>query len=90
MTDTTNHYPVDMMEWRDWIKKNLGYTTEQGIEFVRAGTFPVSELVAVWRQEFTVEKGYVADFIPALERNKMGFLRWIYADGAEPFWKESD
>ena len=37
-----------------------------------------------------MDKGYVPDFIPALIRNKFGFLKWVYVDSPEPFWKGKD
>jgi hypothetical protein len=90
VTDPSPYYPVDVMEWRAWVEKKLGYTSQQCVDFLHQNSFPIIKLVEVWRREFTVEKGYSPDFIPALERNKKGFLLWLYADGDEPFWRGSD
>ena len=83
-------YPQNPDEWRTWIENMMNVNQEQGTRFFERGVFPIDLLVKVWKKEFTIENGYSSDFIPALTRNKSGFLKWVYGGGHEPNWMKSD
>jgi len=83
-------YPMTPEGWRDWLEIHLEISEEQGHEIAKNGTFPFESLIAVWEKEFSVEHGYSSSFIPALTRNKLGFINWVYLDQNEPDWSKSD
>ncbi|TET11322.1 MAG: hypothetical protein E3J86_03215 [Candidatus Thorarchaeota archaeon] len=83
-------YPQTSFEWRKWIEKKLNIDETQGSFFTENATFLHQRLVDLWNREFTAERGYSPDFIPALTRNKNGFLKWVYGGGSEPNWMKSD
>ena len=83
-------YPTNPEEWQEWIWKHLDITMQKAVELLKADLFPVDKLVDKWIQQFSVKKGYVADFIHALTRNVSGFLQWVYLDESEPDWTCSD
>ncbi len=83
-------YPTNPQDWQEWMKTYLGIPPERGISLLYSDSFPLDELIDLWKVEFSTEKGYVADFIPALVRNKNGLLRWVYLDEPEPDWRGSD
>ncbi len=83
-------YPLTLFEWRKWIEKNLDIDELKGYDMVEKEIFPLGTLIIIWKQEFSAECGYSPDFIPALTRNKIGFLKWVYSGGSEPNWKKSD
>jgi hypothetical protein len=85
-----SNYPQNPEEWQLWIKEKLGISYEEGMHWTRVLAFPIERLVEAWKDEFSVEKGFVRDFIPALYRNVRGFLTWVYSGGSEPNWKGSD
>ena len=81
-------YPQNPEEWRRWILSNLGIDKAQGRELIKDDTFPFSDLIQVWEQEFNVENGFSPSFIPALSRNKSGFVLWVFLDAPEPNWTD--
>ena len=83
-------YPSNPDEWRQWIRVKLDIDHKEGVEHFVKRTFPFRKLVRLWQIEFTPDKGYSPDFIPALIRNKMGFVSWVYGDGPEPNWTKDD
>jgi len=90
--ESTNgvEYPLTPEEWLLWLETNLNIDKEQGREMVEKLTFPLDVLVDIWENEFSVELGYSPSFIPALIRNKNGFVKWVYCDCPEPNWSNSD
>ena len=86
----TPSYPQKVDEWREAISKALGLTPEEAKLRLRKGTFPFDDL-AIWiQEEFSPDKGYSPDFIPALIRNCKGLIAWAYGDGSEPYWPGQD
>jgi hypothetical protein len=83
-------YPMTPDEWQIWIESHLDISKEEGTRILLSNLFPIEKLVEKWNQEFDTEKGYSTGFIPALIRNKIGFLIWVYDSGTEPYWKDSD
>ncbi|MHA1948684.1 MAG: hypothetical protein ACXAAO_13350 [Candidatus Thorarchaeota archaeon] len=83
-------YPQTPFEWRKWIENKLDIDETQGYDFTHNATFPLQRVVELWNKEFTAKRGYSPDFIPALTRNKNGFLKWVYGGGSEPNWMKSD
>lgn len=83
-------YPTNPSEWQVWIEKHLDIDVEKAVMLLESDSFPTEDLEALWQREFTAEKGYVSDFIPALLRNKMGLIRWVYCGYDEPDWRGSD
>ena len=83
-------YPQTPLEWRKWIEKRLDIDEPQGYDFTEKSTFPLQRLEDLWNMEFSPDRGYSPDFIPALTRNKIGFLKWVYGGGFEPNWIKSD
>ena len=83
-------YPKNADEWREAVSKALNLTPEKGKARLQAGTFPSDDLVSWIYQEFSSDKGYSPDFIPALIRNRRGLIKWIYGNGAEPYWQGQD
>ncbi len=83
-------YPQNPEEWQTWLQINLGIDSAKGKSMAQEDRFPLEQLVALWNARFNSEKGYSPSFIPALVRNKMGFVKWIYLDGPEPNWTKSD
>ncbi len=83
-------YPTDPSEWQVWIEKHLGIDVEKAVMLLELDSFPTEDLELLWQEEFTAEKGYVPDFIPALLRNKIGLIQWVYCGDDEPDWRGSD
>lgn len=83
-------YPHTPLDWRKWITRNLDIDEIYGVELVENEIFPLQQLEETWKREFTHERGYSPDFIPALIRNMNGFLKWVYSGGSEPNWMRSD
>jgi hypothetical protein len=90
MTQTNPIYQKNPSEWIQWLNEKLEIDEEQGILMLAMGEFPFSSLKDAWHVEFTPRKGYSPEFIPALGRNIIGFLQWVYGDGNEPDWRGSD
>jgi hypothetical protein len=90
MNDKRVAYPQSPSEWIDWITTLLEITHEEGTRLVKNGAFPFDLLVKAWEDEFNVKNGYHPDFIPALIRNKIGFVKWVYCEGSEPNWSRAD
>lgn len=89
-SNTGIKYPQNPEEWRRWILSNLGIDKPQGLEMTKDDTFPFSDLIQVWEQKFSVEHGFSPSFIPALSRNKRGFVMWVFLEAPEPNWAKSD
>jgi hypothetical protein len=87
---TNVEYPQSPEEWRDWIWKYLKISEEEGSVLFEWDDFPTDRLLEVWNREFSDDRGYSSQFIPALTRNVKGFVRWVYSEGPEPNWKKSD
>ncbi len=83
-------YPTSPEEWHSWIDVHLGISRQKGLDLFKDSSFPMERLIAIWEMEFTETKGYSPAFIPALVRNVKGLLNWVYYDGPEPNWRESD
>lgn len=83
-------YPQNPEEWRIWVRDKLGISEAEGIRFLEGGSFPLGNLVKAWESEFTVANGFSPNFIPALTRNKNGFVKWENGNGSEPNWTKSD
>ncbi len=83
-------YPTNPSEWQAWIERHLGIDAEKAVMLLESNSFPIEDLESLWQKEFTAERGYVPDFIPALLRNKMGMIRWVYCGDDEPDWRGSD
>jgi hypothetical protein len=83
-------YPQKPEEWQIWLKSNLGIDRVQGKSLIQDDKFPFDQLVALWGKKFSSDNGYSPSFIPALVRNKVGFVRWVYLNGHEPNWSKSD
>ena len=90
MDHQTPLYPQNPDEWLQWVEEKLGITKSQGSELFRNSAFPYTKLIECWENEFTVEQGYSPDFIPALVRNIQGFVNWVYNEGFEPNWRNTD
>jgi hypothetical protein len=86
----TPEYPTTTMAWRVWMKRMLDIDIEEGVDLVRNDRFPLDRLLETWHSVFSEEHGYSSDFIPALFRNKLGLLNWVYLDAPEPNWRGSD
>jgi len=84
------NYPLNTKEWIRWIKNNLDIDELAAIDFLEEGAFPFYRLEALWKREFSVNKGYHSDFVPALVRNKRGLIAWVYRDSSEPNWRMDD
>ena len=83
-------YPQTVQQWRTWVRIKVGVSEEDGFILVKKNVFPKAALLQAWQIEFSTENGYSPDFIPALSRNIVGFLQWVYDEGDEPNWKMSD
>ena len=83
-------YPQNPEEWKDWIRAHLQISPEDGFVLANQEHFPFDRLIDIWKKEFGVERGYHASFIPALTRNKQGFIEWVYLESFEPNWSKSD
>ncbi len=83
-------YPISPSDWQSWIEIHLGISPHDGVKLCESDSFPIGDLIGKWNEEFTVENGYVPDFIPALVRNKFGLLHWVYLGANEPNWRASD
>ena len=88
--DSVVMYPQDIVDWQAWIIHHLDLDILQVRSLMEEGNFPFARLIAVWQKEFSSERGYSPNFIPALTRNKVGFVRWVYLQGSEPNWKKTD
>ena len=84
------NYPLNVEEWIRWIKDNLDIDELAAIEFVEKDAFPFDRLEVIWKREFSVNKGFHSDFVPALIRNKHGLIIWVYRGGSEPNWRKDD
>jgi hypothetical protein len=89
MTKITE-YPQSPNEWRIWLKTFLRIDSEQGRKWASENTFPFDRLVKLWNEQFSSEHGFSPAFIPALTRNKHGFVKWVYLEHDEPNWSKSD
>ncbi len=83
-------YPENRKEWEAWLETQLGVRQSDGRRLFLSGRFPITDLVESWRREFTPERGYSPDFVPALIRNQKGFLKWVLGNGPEPNWARDD
>ena len=83
-------YPLTVDGWIRWINNNLDIDELTAIDFIEKDAFPFDRLEAVWAREFSVNKGYHTDFVPALLRNKRGLIVWVYRGGSEPNWRMDD
>ena len=83
-------YPTSPEDWQSWIEIHLRISPDEAVRLLKSDSFPLGELVGKWHEVFTVEQGYVSDFIPALVRNKLGLLRWAFLGAPEPKWRGSD
>jgi len=83
-------YPQTPIEWIDWISKRLEIDEVQGRSLAESGAFPFNLLVRAWEMEFDERHGFHPNFIPALTRNKIGFVKWVYCNDPEPNWMKSD
>jgi hypothetical protein len=89
-SNSASSYPQNPEEWRRWIMTNLGIDSIKGRKMSENNNFPFSDLIYAWEREFTIEGGYSPSFIPALSRNKRGFVKWVFLDAPEPNWSKSD
>ena len=87
---TDVEYPQPSEEWRKWIEFHLGIDDSQGRKWAQENKFPFERLVEIWNELFRSKNGYSPSFIPALTRNKNGFVKWVYCSGPEPNWTKSD
>lgn len=88
--NTTTAYPRNREEWEKWLDKQLGMKQGEGRQLYVEEKYPVQDLVEAWRSEFSPERGYSSDFVPALIRNKKVFLDWVLGEGSEPNWSRDD
>ena len=70
--------------------EHLGIDELTVIDLFEKGVFPFDRLEEIWKREFSLDKGYHSDFIPALIRNKRGLIVWVYRGGSEPNWRMND
>ena len=78
------------MDWQAWIIYKLGIDLTQAKSLLDDNEFPFDRLIEQWDETFSPENGYSPDFIPALIRNMLGFVTWVYMRGPEPKWTKSD
>ena len=83
-------YPANPTEWILWIESKIDIDERHGRGLCESSSFPLDRLIAAWEEEFSIDKGYSPEFIPALVRNKRGFLKWVYLGSNEPNWRNSD
>lgn len=83
-------YPQNPEEWQIWLMTHLGIDRVRGESLAHQDKFPFDKLVSLWETEFSSDNGYSPSFIPALVRNKVGFVRWVYLNGSEPNWAKTD
>ena len=83
-------YPQDIVDWQAWIIHTLGIDVVQAGTLIADNKFPFDKLIEAWKDRFGPENGYSPNFIPALVRNKIGFVTWVYMRGPEPNWTKSD
>ncbi|MFW9843946.1 MAG: hypothetical protein ACFFEV_05170 [Candidatus Thorarchaeota archaeon] len=83
-------YPQTPEAWQEWIFTHLDISAENGSILTKDNRFPFDILVSLWNREFGEENGYSPSFIPALTRNKQGFIEWVYLGHPEPNWSKSD
>ena len=84
-----NHsYPQNPSEWRLAIRAGIGLSMNDAQKSYLDGTFPFIQLEQWIRATF--QEGFVSDFVPALLRNIKGLVSWVYENGPEPNWRESD
>jgi hypothetical protein len=84
------NYPMFPKAWQSWFLEHMGIIPEDGIQLIERNEFPFDELFAIWDYQFSSDRGYDPSFIPALKRNRVGLVRWVYLDGPEPNWMKSD
>ena len=90
MSEGVPYYPTNPLQWQQWIEARMGITEAEGMKLLQEGNFPIDILESYWNQELTPKNGYSPDFIPALTRNRFGFLRWVYRNDPEPNWIDSE
>lgn len=83
-------YPQTSDEWRSAIASGFGLSPAEGITKYEAGIFPFDDFLVWLEKEFSADKGYSSDFVPALVRNLKGLVAWIYGKGSEPYWPGHD
>ena len=83
-------YPQDIVDWQAWIIHKLGLDLVQARSLMNEDRFPFDRLIEAWESKFSSDNGYSPNFTPALVRNKVGFVKWVYFGGSEPNWTKSD
>ena len=83
-------FPQSAEEWQGAIEAGLGITAVQGEQQWANNTFPSVKLAAWLSETYDAKHGYSPEFVPALLRNLLGLLAWVYGDGEEPYWPASD
>ena len=90
MSEGKPYYPTNPSEWSDWMQNKMSITASHGTELLTSGSFPIDQLIECWNEEFTTEKGYSPDFIPALIRNANSLLKLVFGENPEPDWRGAD
>lgn len=82
------NYPKTNEEWQKAIYDALGISSEEGRKLFSNNAVPVEKILK-W-----IEKEYLStcgkNFIEAINRNRKGFISWIYGNRAEPYWPGKD
>jgi hypothetical protein len=90
MTKRVPWYPITIQEWRTTLKLEFALTPAEGEAHYSAGTFPYDGLIAWLTDRFAAEQGYHPNFVPSLTRHVHGLIAWVYGDGEEPRWRDSE
>jgi len=81
-------YPKTGEEWRKAVHKALGISPDEGRKLYTNNAVPVEKVMKWIEQEYLATCG--KNFIEALNRNKNGFISWLYGKGQEPYWPGRD
>jgi hypothetical protein len=82
------NYPKSNEEWRKAIHHALGISPQEGRKLADNNAVPVEKILKWIEQEYLAPCG--KNFIEAINRNRKGFISWIYGNRAEPYWPGKD
>ena len=82
------NYPKTNEEWRKAIRDTLGISQDEGKNLLANNDLPMEKILKWIEQQYLATCG--KNFIEAINRNKKGFVSWIYGDGQEPYWPGKD
>jgi predicted enzyme related to lactoylglutathione lyase len=83
-------WPQDAAEWSQAIADATGSSTAALRAEFASGSLARGPIRLWLADAFAAERGFHADFVPALHRNLEGLLAWAFGDGAEPYWPGRD